>query len=443
MSITLRSSNPGPGKRVGSTRLLPFLLVALTIPLLAGCFGGGSKERKAALTTTSAKSESTPSGEPPSQGGPVVQSGGSVDKPGAAHRAAGKPIAGRYIVTLNPGENPRSVLAIAQVTPTYVYEDALNGFAAALNDGQLNALRHNKAVQAIEADQKVTGDAYLTETVDNGGQPWGLDRIDQPTGLSRTYSYWSSGSYGAGTGVRAYVIDSGIATADTDFGGRATNVYDATGGNGQDCNGHGTHVAGSIGGYRYGVAKSVQLRGVRVLGCDNRGSTSALIAGVDWVRANAAKPAVANISIEAPYSSAVNTAVANLVNSGVFVAVAAGNGNQDACSVSPASAAGTVTVGATDSADVRVSYSNYGACMDVYAPGYNVKSDWLNGATNTISGTSMATPHVTGVGALLKSDYGDQVSSTIAYWILNNAKTNVVSSNISGTANRLLFMSGW
>jgi subtilisin family serine protease len=371
----------------------------------------------------------------------------SADKPGAV-AGSGKHIPGRYIVTLKPGENPRAVSAIAKVTPDYIYENALNGFAAELNDGQLNALRHNKAVQAVEPDQEVTGEAYSTQVLDSNGQPWGLDRIDQRTELSRTYSWWASGSYGSGTGVRVYVIDSGIATAHADFGGRAQNHFDAFGGNGQDCHGHGTHVAGTIGGFTHGVAKSVLLRGIRVLGCDNKGSIAGIIAGVDYVRGNAVKPAVANISIGAPFSSALNTSVYNLVNSGVFVAVAAGNGDAfgrpvDACSTSPASAKGTLTVASANWYDTKASDSNYGACVDLYAPGVSIKSTWLSGTTKAISGTSMATPHVTGVAALLKSDYGDQASGTIASWILNAATTNVVSGNVSGTPNRLLFMNGW
>jgi subtilisin family serine protease len=225
-------------------------------------------------------------------------------------------------------------------------------------------------------------------------------------------------------------------------------VYDAFGGNGQDCNGHGTHVAGTVGGATYGVAKSVQLRGVRVLGCNNSGSTAGVIAGVDWVRKYGLRPAVVNMSLGASYSLAENTAVTNLINAGFFVAVAAGNGDQygnplDACTQSPASAAGTVTVASANSSDTKASDSNYGQCVDLYGPGVSIRSTWLNGGTNTISGTSMATPHVTGVAALLKSDYGDQTAATIAFWILNVTTNGVIKSNVSGTPNRLLYMSGW
>jgi subtilisin family serine protease len=378
---------------------------------------------------------------------PSVAAAAPGDKP-ARPSPAPRLLPGRYIVTLVEGADARSVAAIAHVRPTHVYEHALDGFAAELNQGQLTALRRNKAVLSIEQDQEVRGESYRTQTLDTTGQPWGLDRIDQRTGLSRTFTYWASGAYGAGYGVRAYVIDSGIATAHHDFGGRAQNLYDVFGGNGQDCHGHGTHVAGTIGGATHGVAKSVRLLGIRVLDCANRGSVGGFIAGVDYVHRYAIRPAVANMSLEAGHSSALNTAVMNLVNSGVFVAAAAGNGDingnpLDACTRSPASASGTLTVASSDWYDTKAYGSNYGSCVDLYAPGVSVRSAWLNGTLNTISGTSMATPHVTGVAALLKSNYGDRASTTINSWILNATTTNVIRSNIGTTPNRLLFMSGW
>lgn len=371
------------------------------------------------------------------------QSGNATTAP----HATGKPIPGQYIVTLRMGENPRAVAAIVGAHPRWVYEHALNGFTAHLNEGQLNALRHHRAVAAIEQDQEITTDGYLTQTIDSTGQPWGIDRIDQRFGLSRTYTWWSSGAYGAGYGVRAYIIDTGIATAHPDFGGRATNVYDAFGGNGQDCNGHGTHVAGTVGGKTYGIAKSVLLRGVRVLGCAGQfynNSVGSGIAGIDWVRANAVKPAVANISWHAGFvSSALNTATTNLVNSGVFVSVAAANDNSNSCYDSPGSATGTMTVAASDANDTRASFSDFGSCVDLYAPGVQIKSTYLNGGTATLNGTSMASPHVAGVAALIKSDYGDPSSATMASMILNSTTSGPIKNNISGTPNRLLFMSGW
>jgi len=189
------------------------------------------------------------------------------------------------------------------------------------------------------------------------------------------------------------------------------------------------------------VAKGVLLRGVRVLDCNGSGSTSAIIAGIDWVRLNAVKPAVANMSLGGGLSSTLNTAATNLANSGVFLAVAAGNENQNACNVSPASASGTLTVAASTSTDAKASYSNWGGCVDVYAPGSSITSTWINSGTNTISGTSMASPHAAGVAALYKGTFGDAASSTIVSWIINNSTANVITGNVTGTPNRLLYKS--
>jgi len=348
----------------------------------------------------------------------------------------GKVIAGRYLVILDGGGSPLDVANRAGVSPLRTYRSAVVGFTAQLTSSQLASVRRNPAVAFVEPDQVSTASA--TQTMDANGDPWGLDRIDQRSRpLSRSYTYTRSGS-----GVRAYIIDTGILTGHSDFGGRAQNVYDAFGGNGQDCNGHGTHVAGTVGGATYGVAKSSLLRGVRVLNCSGSGSTSGIVAAVDWVRGNAIRPAVANLSLGGGYSSALNTAVSNLHNSGVFTAVAAGNESQNACNVSPAGAATVYTTAASDRNDYRASFSNYGSCVDGYAPGVAIKSAWSNGGTNTISGTSMASPHVAGVGALHKSTYGDSSSSSIVSWINSNATTSVIRSNVSGTPNRLLYKAG-
>ena len=348
----------------------------------------------------------------------------------------GKVIAGRYLVILDDGGSPLDVANRADVSPLRTYRWAVDGFTARLTSSQLAAIRRNPAVAFVEPDQVFTASA--TQTMDANGDPWGLDRIDQRSRpLSRSYTYTRSGS-----GVRAYVIDTGILTGHSDFGGRAQNVYDAFGGNGQDCNGHGTHVAGTVGGATYGVAKSSLLRGVRVLNCSGSGSTSGIVAAVDWVRSNAIRPAVANLSLGGGYSGALNTAVSNLHNSGVFTAVAAGNESQNACNVSPASASAVYTTAASDRNDYRASFSNYGSCVDGYAPGLAIKSAWSNGGTNTISGTSMASPHVAGVGALYKSTYGDVSSSSIVSWINSNATANVIRSNVTGTPNRLLYKAG-
>ena len=358
------------------------------------------------------------------------------------HRKPNK-IANNYIVVLDDSVvGERGAYSIAEYVASdlasshrgklkHVYKHALNGFAIEMSEADAEALSQDFRVKYVEEDGVMTADATQSNP------PWGLDRIDQrDRPLSLTYTYNRTGS-----GVRAYVIDTGILTSHTQFGGRASNVFDAFGGSGQDCNGHGTHVAGTIGGSTYGVAKSALLRGVRVLNCSGSGSTSGVIAGVDWVRQNFIAPAVANMSLGGGASSTLDNAVNNLSNAGVAIAVAAGNENQNACNVSPARAANAITTGSTTSSDARSSFSNWGTCVDLFAPGSSIRSAWYTSttATATLSGTSMASPHVAGVAALYKQANPSASAATIRNAIVNNSTTNRLTGIGTGSPNRLLY----
>ena len=358
----------------------------------------------------------------------------------ATQRTGPEVVPGQYIVVFSDGVADPASVATALVrslggTMLHIYTNAIKGFAARLPTGAVDGLRQNPLVAFVEPDEVIRAD--VTQTMDANGDPWGLDRVDQGAlPLSGTYSYTATGA-----SVHAYIIDTGIWTLHPEFGGRADNVYDALGVTGEDCNGHGTHVAGTIGAATYGVAKAVSLHGVRVLSCAGIGLNSDVIAGVDWVTANHASPAVANMSLGGGKSAALDQAVTSLWNSGVFLAVAAGNDNADACNASPAGASGVFTVAASDKTDAKASYSNWGTCVEAYGPGSAIKSTYLAGLTMTLSGTSMATPHVTGVAALYKAANGDQPSATVSNWIISNATTGAITGNPSGTPNRLLFKS--
>jgi subtilisin family serine protease len=354
--------------------------------------------------------------------------------------AQANPVPGEYIVVFQPSVTNPAALAAQLVranggTLRYTYTSALKGFAATLPAVAAQALARNPLVAYVEQDKTYSVD--VTQSMDANGDPWGLDRVDQQSGpLSRTYTYTTTGA-----GVHAYIIDTGIWDLHPDFGGRANNVYDAFGATGTDCHGHGTHVAGTIGGATYGLAKGVSLHGVRVLSCGGLGLTSQIIAGIDWVRQNAVKPAVANMSLGGGLSTALNDATTNLWNSGVFVAVAAGNDNVDACTASPASATGAFTAAASEKTDAKASYSNWGTCVEAYAPGSAIVSDFLANTTMSLSGTSMASPHFAGVAVLYKATFGDQPSATVSNWIVSNATGGVITGNPAGTPNRLLYKS--
>lgn len=363
-------------------------------------------------------------------------------------RTARQPVPGQYIVVLKndfvrgPGEvsrNPDVVSMAAEMADTYgvavdlTYETALRGFSMAATEKQLDRLLSDPRVDFIEEDGVV--EAIATQS----GATWGLDRSDQrDLPLNSTYVYDATAS-----NVRAYILDTGILASHVDFGGRVLSGFTAIsdGRGSSDCNGHGTHVAGTVGGATWGIAKEVRLVPVRVLGCNGSGTNSGVIAGIDWVAANHVKPAVANMSLGGGASSATDTAVTNLVNAGVFTAVAAGNNNANACNYSPARAAAAMTVGSTTNTDARSSFSNFGTCLDIFAPGSSITAPWYtsNTATNTISGTSMASPHVAGVAALYLASNPSATQSAVTTAIINNSTPNKVTGAQTGSPNRLLY----
>ncbi|MFI7599121.1 S8 family serine peptidase [Actinoplanes sp. NPDC049681] len=348
-----------------------------------------------------------------------------------------------YVVVLK--ENRTAVTGLARAlasrhggTVRQTYSHALRGFAATMNARQARWMAADPAVAYVQAD--VVHRASDTQT---NPPSYGLDRIDQrnlPLNSAYTYSTRAAN-------VHAYIIDTGIRTTHQDFGGRATSGFDAVdGGTADDCNGHGTHVAGTVGGTSYGVAKGVQLVAVRVLNCQGSGTTAQVVAGIDWVTANAQKPAVANMSLGGGADTALDSAVTRSISSGVSYSIAAGNGllgifALDACTQSPARVPTAITVSAVDSSDKKPSWANRGTCVDVFAPGINITSAWGTGdtATNTISGTSMATPHVTGAAALYLANHPAATAADVHSAIVSNATTGVVGSPGSGSPNRLLY----
>jgi subtilisin family serine protease len=324
----------------------------------------------------------------------------------------------------------------AQVQQTYAH--ALRGFAATMGERQARRMAADPAVAYVQPN-------VIHRASDTQANPpsYGLDRIDQRNRpLDQAYTYSTAAS-----NVHAYIIDTGIRTTHTDFGTRAVSGFDAIdGGPADDCNGHGTHVAGTVGGSSYGVAKGVQLVAVRVLNCEGSGTTAQVVAGIDWVTANAAKPAVANMSLGGGADTALDNAVTSSIASGVSYSIAAGNGlfgliALDACTQSPARVPTAITVSAVDNTDRKPSWPNRGTCVDVFAPGISITSAWGTGdtATNTISGTSMATPHVAGAAALYLAGNPTATAAQVHAAIVGNATTGVVTNPGTGSPNRLLY----
>ncbi len=312
------------------------------------------------------------------------------------------------------------------------YKATVRGFHARMSETQAARLAADPAVEYVEQD------AVIEAAATQPGVTWGLDRIDQHVRtLDRKYTYRSAKD------VTAYVIDTGIRTSHKDFGGRATSGWDFVDGDktADDCNGHGTHVAGTIGGATYGVAKDVKLVGVKVLDCDGSGSYSDFIAGIDWVTAHAKLPAVANMSIGGPKDKALDDAVNRSIAKGITFAVAAGNDNRNACKFSPSDTSNAITVGAVDSGDKRASFSNYGACLDIFAPGVNIKSasNESNTGTAVMSGTSMASPHVAGAAALVLGAHPAWTPQQVRDDLVAHADSGLVRSPGVGSPNRTLF----
>ncbi|MFD3930293.1 S8 family serine peptidase [Streptomyces sp. NPDC058614] len=364
---------------------------------------------------------------------------GQIQYAGAANA-----VADSYIVTLKAdaakaGSTEGKALAKEYgATIERTYKKALNGYAVEATAAEAKRFAADPAVASVVQNRTF----HITATQPSPPS-WGLDRIDQKTlPLNSSYTYPDS----AGTGVTAYIIDTGVRITHSDFGGRASYGYDAVDNDNtaQDGNGHGTHVAGTVAGTAYGVAKKAKIVGVRVLDNAGSGTTAGVVAGIDWVTANAVKPAVANMSLGGGADSALDTAVRNSIASGVTYAIAAGNSNANASSYSPARVTEAITVGATTSTDARASYSNYGSVLDIFAPGSSITSSWNTSdtATNSISGTSMATPHVAGAAAVYLGDNPTATPAQVATGLINNSSTGVVTSPGTGSPNRLLNVVG-
>ncbi|MEU4103986.1 S8 family peptidase [Streptomyces tanashiensis] len=355
---------------------------------------------------------------------------------------AANAVPGKYIVTLDKSVDAAETAEKLNLRPTFVYDKAINGFAAPLSDLQLAIVRKTPGVTSVEEDAVALAPPQpaTTSAPRAPAATWGLDRINQ-WNLPLDNDFTTRGN---GAGVTAYILDTGIDYHHDEFGGRATFGFDAMGDGrfGQDCNGHGTHVAGTVAGKTYGVARKAALVSVRVLGCDGRGAYSGMIAGLDWVAKNARQPAVLNGSLGGDRSVALNNAATALHSAGVLPVIAAGNSSKDACDVSPASATGVVTVAASNIWDEETSFSNYGPCVELFAPGQDIVSAWIGGGSVAQNGTSMAAPHVAGVAALYKAEHPEAGPAEVAEWLDDNATKGLLNNVSGGTPNKLLFTGG-
>ena len=359
--------------------------------------------------------------------------------PNTVNASKGVPIPGDYIVTLRDDAGDaktvaRSMAGLHRGALKHLYKSALKGFSIQnISEATAEAIARDPRVVRIEADQIMTAIGTQTPAT------WGLDRVDQRSQpLDNSYTYNNAGS-----AVTVYIIDTGINFTHAEFGGRATTGFDAVtpGGNAADCNGHGTHVAGTVGGTTYGVAKNVKLVAVRVLNCEGTGPISGIIAAIDWITANRILPAAANMSLGGGLSATLNQAIARSVAAGVTYAVSAGNSMADACSGSPSSEPSAITVGATSNTDTFWSLSNFGSCVDINAPGVDITSAWYssNTATKVMSGTSMAAPHVAGTAALYLSANLSATPAEVASALTGNATQGAITSIPAGTVNLLLY----